>query len=73
MSTTLTPEQAKVAANRLLLERRLSKWTTGFLRGVQPHTPTASQIEIISRLVKQHGLDLDSKYEVSEENTLPER
>jgi hypothetical protein len=63
--------QAKAAANRLLREKRLSKWNTGFLRAIT--LPPARVIEIISRLVKQHDLNTESTYEDIAEKRNDER
>jgi hypothetical protein len=60
-------ERAIQIANRLLTERRLSPWESGYLRGLQPHTPTPTQLEVIERLAVKYNLDLATEREAVSE------
>jgi hypothetical protein len=66
MPAAMSPEQARQIVDRLLKERRLSQWESGYLRALQPHQPTPTQIEVVSRLASKYNLDL-SEREVSSE------
>lgn len=66
---TEASERAIQIANRLLTERRLSPWESGYLRGMQPHTPTPTQLEVIERLAVKYKLGLTKERETSERET----
>jgi hypothetical protein len=63
----MTPKQAKEIVNRLLTERRLSQWESGWCRALQPHLPTAKQVEVAFRLAENYNMDLTKKRETSSE------
>jgi hypothetical protein len=59
------------AITKLLTEKRLSPYQTGFLHGLRGHRPIGRQVEILERLIFQYGLDEDEFEKKENRNEKP--
>ena len=67
-------ERATQIATRLLAERRLSSWESGFMQGLRPHCPTPWQWEILERLAVKYKMDFpieSNEEETKKQTALP--
>jgi hypothetical protein len=65
----MNTERAKQIVDMLLRERRLSSWESGYLRALQPHTPTPTQVEVIERLAAKYNLTRERETTCEREDT----
>jgi hypothetical protein len=54
-------ERATQLATKLLSERKLFSWESGFLQGLRPHSPTPRRWDILERLAVKYNIDFPTE------------